>query len=674
MAIDKRLQVFDSEGNPVDYDILASDVKFLPDGKDLPTKLGELEEEIGEGGYTPPQGGIPATDLAPAVQTTLDKADTAYQKPASGIPASDIASGVIPDVSNLATKTEVYDKTTADGRYVQKETGKGLSTNDYTTADKTKLAGISAGAEVNVIDGIIVGNTEVQPVNKKVTIPAGQDGVTPHIGQNGNWWLGDENDSENDTGVTAQGPAGTSITDADLTIGNALNGQGDVLGMAGAMQMKANIDSLFTSLSRLYSKLGNMAFWNAADKAAAAPTALDWQVPKKTLTIANNITNGIVMYNGNPVIAPMQVDMGSTVELLVVGDEGYAIASCSASGATVVNNGDGTFTVSVKVDDTMTLTITGTAAAVKSITLVAKDFAGRTLTDALSISVNQVASGEDLDATIELLDTYFDAVAIASVKDASNNDVTYTYSNGVISIEDVTSDITITATVTKTLKIYTGKTINRHSAVVVDSGGCFTDYIRLDGLSNASVLRWYYGFNAAAEGQGSNKRCMNFYNKDKKLLYFSEQWDAKLNPVGATPNSNTYRDITTTIISNALNNAGLNVPLYARISIKMDGDNLVSGAALSQGNTAFFDATDVESATAPTTHSVTYNNNGSATCNCEDYRPNVIDGENFETLITGTINTLTVTMDGVDITQQSWITNGKIVINSVTGALVITIT
>lgn len=32
------------------------------------------------------------------------------------------------------------------GKFVQKETGKGLSTNDYTTAEKNKLAGIEAGA------------------------------------------------------------------------------------------------------------------------------------------------------------------------------------------------------------------------------------------------------------------------------------------------------------------------------------------------------------------------------------------------------------------------------------------------------------------------------------------------------------------------------------------------
>ena len=40
--------------------------------------------------------------------------------------------------------TELY------GSVVFKETGKGLSTNDFTNAEQTKLAGIAAGAEANV--------------------------------------------------------------------------------------------------------------------------------------------------------------------------------------------------------------------------------------------------------------------------------------------------------------------------------------------------------------------------------------------------------------------------------------------------------------------------------------------------------------------------------------------
>jgi len=115
--------------------------------------------------YTKPSTGIPKSDLAAAVQTSLGKADTAlqsftevdptvpawakqpakpiytytdvgaasaaqgaradtaYQKPPTGIPASDIAAGVIPDVAN----------------FVVKEAGKGLSTNDFDATYKAKL-------------------------------------------------------------------------------------------------------------------------------------------------------------------------------------------------------------------------------------------------------------------------------------------------------------------------------------------------------------------------------------------------------------------------------------------------------------------------------------------------------------------------------------------------------
>lgn len=51
----------------------------------------------------------------------------------------------------LQTHEDAYDAllTTVGGK-VDKVSGKGLSTNDYTTAEKNKLAGIASGAEVNV--------------------------------------------------------------------------------------------------------------------------------------------------------------------------------------------------------------------------------------------------------------------------------------------------------------------------------------------------------------------------------------------------------------------------------------------------------------------------------------------------------------------------------------------
>lgn len=51
--------------------------------------------------------------------------------------------------------------------FVLTEAGKGLSSNDYTDADKTKLAGISTGAEANTIETVKVNNTALTPDEDK---------------------------------------------------------------------------------------------------------------------------------------------------------------------------------------------------------------------------------------------------------------------------------------------------------------------------------------------------------------------------------------------------------------------------------------------------------------------------------------------------------------------------
>lgn len=94
----------------------------LADKQDVISDLTTIRSGASSGAtaYQKPQDGIPNADLAAAVQTSLNKADTALQEHQ--------------DISGK----------------VDKVTGKGLSTNDYTTADKNKLAGIAEGAQVNV--------------------------------------------------------------------------------------------------------------------------------------------------------------------------------------------------------------------------------------------------------------------------------------------------------------------------------------------------------------------------------------------------------------------------------------------------------------------------------------------------------------------------------------------
>lgn len=54
--------------------------------------------------------------------------------------------------------------------FVAKEAGKGLSSNDYTTAEKNKLSGIASGAEVNTIVAVQRNGTAITPKDRVVNI------------------------------------------------------------------------------------------------------------------------------------------------------------------------------------------------------------------------------------------------------------------------------------------------------------------------------------------------------------------------------------------------------------------------------------------------------------------------------------------------------------------------
>lgn len=73
-------------------------------------------------------------------------------------------------VANGTTKFTTGGAYTELAKKVDKVDGKGLSSNDYTTTEKTKLSGIATGAQVNVIESISVNGTAQTPVNKAVDI------------------------------------------------------------------------------------------------------------------------------------------------------------------------------------------------------------------------------------------------------------------------------------------------------------------------------------------------------------------------------------------------------------------------------------------------------------------------------------------------------------------------
>ena len=56
-----------------------------------------------------------------------------------------------------------------DGK-VDKVSGKGLSTKDFTTAYETKLKGVATGAQVNVLEGLTLGGKTLTISSKKIEI------------------------------------------------------------------------------------------------------------------------------------------------------------------------------------------------------------------------------------------------------------------------------------------------------------------------------------------------------------------------------------------------------------------------------------------------------------------------------------------------------------------------
>jgi hypothetical protein len=108
----------------------ASEVGALPDSTEIPSKLSDLSE-----------------DSTHRLVTDAEKTTWSAKSNFSGSYNDLTNKPTIPSITGLASTTYVDD---AVKNKVDKDGNKVLSTNDYTTAEKNKLANIAAGAEVNV--------------------------------------------------------------------------------------------------------------------------------------------------------------------------------------------------------------------------------------------------------------------------------------------------------------------------------------------------------------------------------------------------------------------------------------------------------------------------------------------------------------------------------------------
>ena len=112
--------------------------------------------------------GLSTNDLTNELKATYD----AKQDALNAGENIDITNWVISATDTIYDDTEVKaDISALQSGKVDKVQGKGLSTEDYTTAEKNKLADIEAGAEVNIIETVKVNNTSLTPdANRAVNV------------------------------------------------------------------------------------------------------------------------------------------------------------------------------------------------------------------------------------------------------------------------------------------------------------------------------------------------------------------------------------------------------------------------------------------------------------------------------------------------------------------------
>lgn len=197
-------------------------------------------------------GGTAATPKA--VKDALDAAKSYADEitiPADNVSYTPIAGGSIAE-SGLITNNDVKDALNAldelvsnlDDSKVDKIEGKGLSTNDYTTAEKNKLSGIASGAEVNqnAFSNVKVGSTTVAADAKTDTLElaAGSNVTLTPDATNDKVTIA-ATDTKYEAGTTALITSGTDTTERVWQAKILHDYIGSIVGGADAMRFRGTI-------------------------------------------------------------------------------------------------------------------------------------------------------------------------------------------------------------------------------------------------------------------------------------------------------------------------------------------------------------------------------------------------------------------------------------------------
>ena len=555
-----------------------------------------------------------------------------------------------------------------------------LALNNAISAVQTSLAAKANTADVYSKSEV---DTKVADAGKVKSVSVSGTKHTPDT--NGDVDLGNLRGQDGNSGVAS--------ADGVESVNNLNGGTTDttsrvyVLGANQGKRLRDQMELVYQRVQTLYSLMSGLAFTDTKPAASAVLPALDWGNLKHAVTLSLNLTNAVVKHNGVAVNngASILVEEGSTLTLIVEAASGYQLDSVTSSttGATVTDLGNGTYSVEfVMGGSNVTLAISGTTSvAVVTVGITTSNVAG-----ALGLSNTSVQQGGTFVGQVTYLNADYNDFEITSVKDTSNNDVPYAVNNGTITIEDVPSDITITAIAKHITKLWINKSIDLNGIPVDDAGYCYTDFIPLTSLDTDGTLTWTHNTPSVGTNYGLlvKRRNFVFYDSNKRMMYGSSKADQIWQGAFFTPNSVPSRTFTSESLKNYAGRAGGNLPMYFRASFRMSNGTIDNTCSVVQGNKDYLDVEFAVQQANETTHDMTLNLTN-CTCTATDYQTKVLDGQPVELIFAATSGhstsniAFTVMMGGVDVTSDIATSNvtvngvayKKLVLENITGALVI---
>ena len=253
--------------------------------------------------------------------------------------------------------------TALDGK-VDKVAGKGLSTEDYTTAEKEKLATIAASAQTNVIETVKVNGTALTATDKAVDILVAEGTSNGTVKVNGVdiavHGLGSAA-YQDTTAFDASGAAATAKSEVIGTAGESANTLGKVADLINTLTTGSNVSISTATTTEGYlksytfsqngSEIGTIDIPKDLVVTSGQVTLDDQNRKVLRLTIANQAEpvdilvsdlvdvytegNGIEISTGNVISAKVVAGNG-----LSVGANGIAMAAASASADGAMSSAD----------------------------------------------------------------------------------------------------------------------------------------------------------------------------------------------------------------------------------------------------------------------------------------------------------------------------------------------